>query len=87
LYIILELSQKITVPYPLRDFAHFQENECRMLSRLQSKRLVNTIDASEILANSEHTFRPPFVGNERFVLPPPVAEHGFSALITILRSE
>jgi 7,8-dihydropterin-6-yl-methyl-4-(beta-D-ribofuranosyl)aminobenzene 5'-phosphate synthase len=39
------------------------------------------------LANSEHAVRPPLVRNERFVLPPLVAEHGFSALITIPGSE
>jgi 7,8-dihydropterin-6-yl-methyl-4-(beta-D-ribofuranosyl)aminobenzene 5'-phosphate synthase len=45
----------------------------------------NTTDF--LLANSEHAVRPPIVRNERFVLPPPVAEHGFSALITIPRSD
>lgn len=45
----------------------------------------NTTDL--LLRNSEHAVRPPLVRNERFVLPPPVAEHGFSALITIPRSE
>jgi 7,8-dihydropterin-6-yl-methyl-4-(beta-D-ribofuranosyl)aminobenzene 5'-phosphate synthase len=41
----------------------------------------NTTDF--LLANSEHAVRPPIVRNERFVLPPPVAEHGFSTLVTI----
>ena len=36
-----------------------------------------------LLVSSEHTVRPPLVRNEKFVLSPPVAEHGFSALITI----
>jgi 7,8-dihydropterin-6-yl-methyl-4-(beta-D-ribofuranosyl)aminobenzene 5'-phosphate synthase len=45
----------------------------------------NTTDF--LLANSEHAVRPPLVRNERFVLPPLVAEHGFSALITIPGSE
>ena len=45
----------------------------------------NTTDF--LLASSEHAVRPPFVRNEKFVLPPPVAEHGFSALITIPKSE
>jgi 7,8-dihydropterin-6-yl-methyl-4-(beta-D-ribofuranosyl)aminobenzene 5'-phosphate synthase len=40
-----------------------------------------------LLRNSEHVIRPPFVRNEKVVLPPPVAEHGFSALITISKSE
>jgi 7,8-dihydropterin-6-yl-methyl-4-(beta-D-ribofuranosyl)aminobenzene 5'-phosphate synthase len=40
-----------------------------------------------LLRNSEHAVRPPFVRNERFVLPPPVAEHGFSASITISKFE
>ena len=44
----------------------------------------NTTDF--LLANSEHAVRPPFVRNERFILPPPVAEHGFSALINIPKS-
>jgi hypothetical protein len=30
---------------------------------------------------------PSFIQIEKFVLPPPVAEHGFSALITIPKSE
>ena len=38
-----------------------------------------------LLKNSEHAIRPPLVRNERFVLPPPVAEHGFSAMVNILR--
>ena len=45
----------------------------------------NTTDF--LLASSEHAVRPPFVRDEKFVLPPPVAEHGFSALINIPRSE
>ena len=44
----------------------------------------NTTDF--LLANSEHAVRPPIVRNERFILPPPVAEHGFSALINIPKS-
>jgi 7,8-dihydropterin-6-yl-methyl-4-(beta-D-ribofuranosyl)aminobenzene 5'-phosphate synthase len=43
----------------------------------------NTTDL--LLKNSEHAVRPPLVRNERFVLPPPVAEHGFSAMVNILR--
>ena len=43
----------------------------------------NTTDL--LLTNSEHAVRPPLVRNERFVLPPPVAEHGFSAMVNILR--
>ena len=45
----------------------------------------NTTDF--LLANSGHAVRPPFVRNERFILPPPVAEHGFSALINIPKSK
>ena len=41
----------------------------------------NTTDF--LLVSSEHAVRSPFVRSEKFVLPPPVAEHGFSALITI----
>jgi 7,8-dihydropterin-6-yl-methyl-4-(beta-D-ribofuranosyl)aminobenzene 5'-phosphate synthase len=39
-----------------------------------------------LLTNSEHAIRLPFIKNEKFVLPPPVAEHGFSALIRISKS-
>jgi 7,8-dihydropterin-6-yl-methyl-4-(beta-D-ribofuranosyl)aminobenzene 5'-phosphate synthase len=45
----------------------------------------NTTDF--LLANSEHAVRPQIVRNERFVLPPPVAEHGFSTLVTIPGSD
>ena len=43
----------------------------------------NTTDL--LLKNSEHAVRPPLVKNERFILPSPVAEHGFSAMVNILR--
>src|ERR671911_2968714 len=43
----------------------------------------NTTDL--LLKSSEHAVRPPSVRNERFVLPAPVAEHGFSAMINVLR--
>jgi hypothetical protein len=36
-----------------------------------------------LLTNSAHAKRPPLIVNERFNLPPPVAEHGFSALVNI----
>ena len=45
----------------------------------------NTTDF--LLTNSEHALKPPFVRNEKFVLPPPVAEHGFSAFVTIPKSK
>ena len=45
----------------------------------------NTTDF--LLTDSRHATRPSFIQNEKFVLPPPVAEHGFSALITIPNSE
>jgi 7,8-dihydropterin-6-yl-methyl-4-(beta-D-ribofuranosyl)aminobenzene 5'-phosphate synthase len=45
----------------------------------------NTTDF--LLTDSGHTTRPPLIKNEKFVLPPPVAEHGFSALITFPDSE
>ena len=32
--------------------------------------------------SGKHTIRPPMIRNERF-LPPPIAEHGFSALIEV----
>jgi 7,8-dihydropterin-6-yl-methyl-4-(beta-D-ribofuranosyl)aminobenzene 5'-phosphate synthase len=38
-----------------------------------------------LLTNSAHTKRPPLIVNERFNLPPPVAEHGFSALVNIVK--
>jgi 7,8-dihydropterin-6-yl-methyl-4-(beta-D-ribofuranosyl)aminobenzene 5'-phosphate synthase len=45
----------------------------------------NTTDL--LLRNSEHAIRPPFVRDGKVALPPPVAEHGFSALIAIPKSE
>ncbi|MGA8105726.1 MAG: MBL fold metallo-hydrolase, partial [Nitrososphaeraceae archaeon] len=41
----------------------------------------NTTDL--LLRNSEHAVRSPFVRNDKFVLPPPIAEHGFSAMIRL----
>ena len=35
-----------------------------------------------LLTNSAHARRPPLVANERYNLPAPVAEHGFSALVS-----
>ena len=40
-----------------------------------------------LLTNSKHAIRPHFIKNEKFILPPPVTEHGFSALISIPKSE
>jgi 7,8-dihydropterin-6-yl-methyl-4-(beta-D-ribofuranosyl)aminobenzene 5'-phosphate synthase len=37
-----------------------------------------------LLTNSAHAVRPPLIVNEKFNLPPPVAEHGFSALVNIV---
>ena len=45
----------------------------------------NTTDF--LLTDSGHTTRASLIKNEKFVPPPPVAEHGFSALITITKSE
>ncbi|MGH9910842.1 MAG: MBL fold metallo-hydrolase [Nitrososphaeraceae archaeon] len=45
----------------------------------------NTTDF--LLTDSGHATRPSFIQNEKFVLPPPVSEHGFSTLITIPKSE
>jgi len=45
----------------------------------------NTTDF--LLTNSTHAIRPPLVRDEKFILPPPIAEHGFSALISISISE
>ncbi|HJR85336.1 MAG TPA: MBL fold metallo-hydrolase [Nitrososphaeraceae archaeon] len=36
-----------------------------------------------LLSNSIHVIRPPLMKNEKFNLPVPIAEHGFSALIRI----
>ncbi|MFL6419458.1 MAG: MBL fold metallo-hydrolase [Nitrososphaeraceae archaeon] len=36
-----------------------------------------------LLTNSSHAIRQQLIKDEKFVLPPPVAEHGFSALIQI----
>ena len=38
-----------------------------------------------LLKNSAHALRSPLIMNERLNLPPPVAEHGFSALINIVK--
>jgi metal-dependent hydrolase (beta-lactamase superfamily II) len=38
-----------------------------------------------LLTNSAHATRPPLIVNERFNLPPPVAEYGFSALVNIVK--
>jgi 7,8-dihydropterin-6-yl-methyl-4-(beta-D-ribofuranosyl)aminobenzene 5'-phosphate synthase len=35
-----------------------------------------------LLTNSAHAIRPPLIANEKYNLPAPVAEHGFSALIS-----
>jgi 7,8-dihydropterin-6-yl-methyl-4-(beta-D-ribofuranosyl)aminobenzene 5'-phosphate synthase len=43
----------------------------------------NSIDF--LLTNTAHAKRPPLIVNERFHLPPPVAEHGFSALVNIVK--
>jgi 7,8-dihydropterin-6-yl-methyl-4-(beta-D-ribofuranosyl)aminobenzene 5'-phosphate synthase len=45
----------------------------------------NTTDL--LLTSSKHATRPPFVRNEKVVLPPPIAEHGFSALVNIPKRE
>ena len=37
-----------------------------------------------LLINTAHAVRPPLIVNEKFNLPPPVAEHGFSALVMLL---
>ena len=38
-----------------------------------------------LLTNSAHAKRPSLIVNERFNLPPPVAEHEFSALVNIVK--
>ena len=40
-----------------------------------------------LLANSPHARRPPLIVNEKYNLPAPVAEHGFSALVTTFSYE
>jgi 7,8-dihydropterin-6-yl-methyl-4-(beta-D-ribofuranosyl)aminobenzene 5'-phosphate synthase len=37
-----------------------------------------------LLINTAHAVRPPLIVNEKFNLPPPVAEHGFSALVNVI---
>lgn len=37
-----------------------------------------------LLINSAHAIGPPLIVNEKFNLPPPVAEHGFSALVNVI---
>jgi 7,8-dihydropterin-6-yl-methyl-4-(beta-D-ribofuranosyl)aminobenzene 5'-phosphate synthase len=36
-----------------------------------------------LLANSSHAIRPPLTKNEKFILPLPIAEHGFSTLVSL----
>jgi len=38
-----------------------------------------------LLTNSEHAIRIPLILNERINLPPPIAEHGFSALVNVVK--
>ena len=38
-----------------------------------------------LLTNSSHAIRQQLIKDEKFILPPPVAEHGFSALIQIFK--
>jgi septum formation topological specificity factor MinE len=37
-----------------------------------------------LLTSSAHAVRPSLIVNEKFNLPPPVAEHGFSALVNVV---
>ena len=38
-----------------------------------------------LLTNSTHATRAPLIVNQKFKLPPPIAEHGFSALVNIIK--
>jgi 7,8-dihydropterin-6-yl-methyl-4-(beta-D-ribofuranosyl)aminobenzene 5'-phosphate synthase len=38
-----------------------------------------------LLTNSAHATRAPLIMNQKFKLPPPIAEHGFSALVNIIK--
>jgi 7,8-dihydropterin-6-yl-methyl-4-(beta-D-ribofuranosyl)aminobenzene 5'-phosphate synthase len=38
-----------------------------------------------LLSNSAHATRAPLIMNEKFKIPPPIAEHGFSALVNIVK--
>jgi 7,8-dihydropterin-6-yl-methyl-4-(beta-D-ribofuranosyl)aminobenzene 5'-phosphate synthase len=38
-----------------------------------------------LLTNSTHATRAPLIMNQKFKLPPPIAEHGFSALVNIIK--
>jgi 7,8-dihydropterin-6-yl-methyl-4-(beta-D-ribofuranosyl)aminobenzene 5'-phosphate synthase len=38
-----------------------------------------------LLTNSAHAIRAPLIMNQKFKLPPPIAEHGFSALVNIIK--
>ena len=38
-----------------------------------------------LLTNSTHATRTPLIMNQKFKLPPPIAEHGFSALVNIVK--
>lgn len=38
-----------------------------------------------LLTNSEHAIRTPLILNEKINIPPPIAEHGFSALVNVVK--
>ena len=38
-----------------------------------------------LLTNSAHATRAQLIMNQKFKLPPPIAEHGFSALVNIIK--
>ncbi len=66
------------------------------VSKLENKMSLHEIDQVTVtilmdnstdllLTNSDHATRTPLIMNEKFNLPPPIAEHGFSALVNVVK--
>jgi 7,8-dihydropterin-6-yl-methyl-4-(beta-D-ribofuranosyl)aminobenzene 5'-phosphate synthase len=56
-----------------------------LLQEVEKVSITILMDSSTdfLLINSAHAVRPPLIVNEKFNLPPPVAEHGFSTLVNV----
>jgi 7,8-dihydropterin-6-yl-methyl-4-(beta-D-ribofuranosyl)aminobenzene 5'-phosphate synthase len=57
-----------------------------LLQEVEKVSIIILMDNSTdfLLINTAHAVRPPLIVNEKFNLPPPVAEHGFSALVNVI---
>jgi 7,8-dihydropterin-6-yl-methyl-4-(beta-D-ribofuranosyl)aminobenzene 5'-phosphate synthase len=78
-YIILFCSWKISLYIPKLIKANMSIEEVKKISI--TILMDNSTDL--LLKNSAHALRSPLIVNERLNLPPPAAEHGFSALISV----